>query len=474
MVKRAKSPDATDDARYMTVYQPYPMNANWELPSDVIAFSFWIAGCIGVEPLLGLHYKPKARGMVLLEIDKAYPEHERLLGEHRWIEFLKNPRADEKERISQIFYCLYDTGRAAQKDGWKRIHVESHWFKDWSPNNGVIHKPYPTTHWCPVPPEDKTNKPLCRHLPVKVKPPPPKAPAPVVGSSTWVDTKNGPSANTPKALTGAWAKKQASGNVGVKTTPATGWDKPIMGKSAPPSVISPAKSNGGGNAWGPPLPGGKPNTSPVATRPPNSPWGPVAPRTGNVWVKQDTNKPTSTNTPGPTPTSATPTNDSGWDNQPTTTPSNPIERLKEGDVLISLSPSQEKNLYGLGGSDDEDDLTTMNPDEMELAYVAPWEKTSLPLHTADLWGSSEGQGGQEGKEVNLWSDEPPPDPNAGQLMCPSHGKLCKKGICSEMSKLVREEERRKREGERGGGGRRGLAFHGFLSSSWFLSPFLLS
>ena len=41
--------------------------------------------------------------MVLLEIDKAYQEHERLLGEHRWIAFLKNPRADEKERISKIF-----------------------------------------------------------------------------------------------------------------------------------------------------------------------------------------------------------------------------------------------------------------------------------------------------------------------------------------------------------------------------------
>ena len=102
------------------------------------------------------------------------------------------------------------------RKGCKRIHVESHWFKDWSPNNGhvpfpslsspssahihssVIHKPYPTTHWCPVPPEDKTNKPLCRPLPVKVKPPPPKAPAPVVGSSMWVDTKNGPPVNTPK------------------------------------------------------------------------------------------------------------------------------------------------------------------------------------------------------------------------------------------------------------------------------------
>ena len=31
-----------------------------------------------------------------------------------------------------------------------------------------------------------------------------------------------------------------------------------------------------------PLPGGKPNTSPSVTRPPNSPWGPIAPRSENV------------------------------------------------------------------------------------------------------------------------------------------------------------------------------------------------
>jgi len=40
--------------------------------------------------------------------------------------------------------------------------------------------------------------------------------------------------------------------------------------------------------------------------------------------------------------------------------------------------------------------------------------------------------------------EPPPDPIAGQLMCPSHEKLCKKGICSGMSRLVMEEERKKK------------------------------
>lgn len=91
--------------------------------------------------------------MVLLEIDKSYPHIDRLLGEHRWSEFLKRPTHEEVERVTQIFFSLYDTGRAAQKDGergfaslrpqrrlmcttgWKRIHVEDSWFKDWSENN---------------------------------------------------------------------------------------------------------------------------------------------------------------------------------------------------------------------------------------------------------------------------------------------------------------------------------------------------
>ena len=33
---------------------------------------------------------------------------------------------------------------------------------------------------------------------------------------------NGPSVNTPKALTDAWAKKQAGVNAGVKTPPGSG------------------------------------------------------------------------------------------------------------------------------------------------------------------------------------------------------------------------------------------------------------
>jgi hypothetical protein len=55
--------------------------------------------------------------MVLLEIDKTYPHNDRLLGEHKWSEFLRNPSEEEKGRVSQIFHSFYTTGREAQKDG---------------------------------------------------------------------------------------------------------------------------------------------------------------------------------------------------------------------------------------------------------------------------------------------------------------------------------------------------------------------
>lgn len=63
--------------------------------------------------------------MVLLEIDKEYPHNDRLLGEHRWSEFLKKPTEEEKDRVTQIFHCLYNTGRAAQKDGVWPVFGES-------------------------------------------------------------------------------------------------------------------------------------------------------------------------------------------------------------------------------------------------------------------------------------------------------------------------------------------------------------
>ena len=111
----------------------------------------------------------------------------------------------------------------------------------------------------------------------------------------------------------------------------------------------------------------------------------------------------------------------------------------------------------------------MNPEEMELAYVAPGKKTAIAASSAgELWGRyavpepvvAEANDKEEdrGKQASLWTDEPPPDPTAGQLMCPSHGKLCNNGVCSGMSRLVKEEDRRKREAERGGGGGRRSRF----------------
>ena len=107
----------------------------------------------------------------------------------------------------------------------------------------------------------------------------------------------------------------------------------------------------------------------------------------------------------------------------------------------------------------------MNPEKMELAYVAPGKNTAIAASSAgELWGGyvvpepvvAEADGKEEdrGKQANLWMGKPPPGPTTGQLMCASHGKLCNKGIRSGMSRLVREE-RKKREVERGrGGGRR--------------------
>lgn len=55
--------------------------------------------------------------MVLLEVDRDYKHVDRLIGEHRWSEFLKRPTHEESGRVSQIFHCFYNTGRQAQKDG---------------------------------------------------------------------------------------------------------------------------------------------------------------------------------------------------------------------------------------------------------------------------------------------------------------------------------------------------------------------
>ncbi|KAF8902400.1 hypothetical protein CPB84DRAFT_862391 [Gymnopilus junonius] len=186
MVKRPKSPEINEDVRYFTVYQPFPLHANWIVPEEAARCANWIAECVGTAHIFAIHYKPKARGMILLEISKRFTDHGRLLGEHRWNEMLKNPTHEESQNVSRIFHSFYTTLRDAQKDGWKVIHIKPDWFKGWMPGEGEFRDPYPETRWCEVPPEDKTNKPLCRPIPREQKPPPPRNQAP--GTSTSMFT----------------------------------------------------------------------------------------------------------------------------------------------------------------------------------------------------------------------------------------------------------------------------------------------
>lgn len=55
--------------------------------------------------------------MVIIEIKREFDSFDHLLGEHRWIDFLKNPSEEEREIVTQVFYCTYNSGRQVQKHG---------------------------------------------------------------------------------------------------------------------------------------------------------------------------------------------------------------------------------------------------------------------------------------------------------------------------------------------------------------------
>ena len=47
----------------------------------------------------------------------------RLLGEHRWSEFLRDPEEIERNGKSSVFYCTYSSDRIVQKNGEPPISV---------------------------------------------------------------------------------------------------------------------------------------------------------------------------------------------------------------------------------------------------------------------------------------------------------------------------------------------------------------
>lgn len=118
-----------------------------------------------------------------------------------------------------------------------------------------------------------------------------------------------------------------------------------------------------------------------------------------------------------------------------------VRDVMDGFVHISISPSQEARLYK------EDVEVSPDPN----AYVAEWEK--MPIADVDtLWPTA----GQVDTGENLWGDSDDIEQKKkkqSEILCTVHGIICKKGICQEYGKLLREKERAERDAARGAGGK---------------------
>ena len=55
--------------------------------------------------------------MVIIEVERTFGEWNSLLGEHRWAEVFKKCEPGDKDRVTQIFWCEFNTGRRVEKYG---------------------------------------------------------------------------------------------------------------------------------------------------------------------------------------------------------------------------------------------------------------------------------------------------------------------------------------------------------------------
>lgn len=51
--------------------------------------------------------------MVIVEVKRDWDGFDRLLGEHKWADFLRNPSKEEDKKITQVFYCRWNSGECA-------------------------------------------------------------------------------------------------------------------------------------------------------------------------------------------------------------------------------------------------------------------------------------------------------------------------------------------------------------------------
>ncbi|KAI0278027.1 hypothetical protein BGY98DRAFT_570382 [Russula aff. rugulosa BPL654] len=216
MPKRDKTPPpAEDEPRFLVIVHPYPLNVDLRLHADRRTLALWLACCMGKDDLYAMYYKPASPGMVIIEVNRFFERFDSLLGMHLWSSFLKRPTEEDKGKSSNVFWCHYNSGRLVQKNGWKRVDVEEHWFNGWSPHNDMIKHPYPKTTYCDVPSEPQTGVPLCRPLPKATFTPPSPRPPPTVGSPEWVQSRSDNVSSQPPS-----SSRRRRGNHGSQLGPS--------------------------------------------------------------------------------------------------------------------------------------------------------------------------------------------------------------------------------------------------------------
>ncbi|KZT03888.1 uncharacterized protein LAESUDRAFT_703856 [Laetiporus sulphureus 93-53] len=411
MPKRIPTPPPPDDEpRFLTVHYPYPLHANVEHMGDRLAFVYWISSIIGAKSFYAFYYRPRTAHNVLIEIDRSYKGVERLLGEHRWAEFLRNPSDTEKQQVSKIFYCTHSSGREVQKYGWKRLDVLEEWFEEekWIPINKLIVHPYPATYYCEVPKEDKTREPLCRHLPVRVFPPPPPEVPPKVGTPEWItwreqkklyDQLLGRRSDRRKAEATEWT-----------------WDDPTLPSKEPEGgehEVSLGVSNIGDWAQSP--------AAAAMQAPPG-----LGPARRNVRYYQEP-PPVQYNTSGKSSIHSSSSN--GCDNSdPLFTPGGP-----QNDHAVVLNVQDAMQSLSV-----DDDLYDMEDDAP--AVQGWWAKDNSPSGAAPPVDLEE-KDGDAGAMTNLW-ESMPKQPESSLPECSLHilkySKVCRE--CEPLIKLKRKLE----------------------------------
>ncbi|EKM76019.1 hypothetical protein AGABI1DRAFT_109101 [Agaricus bisporus var. burnettii JB137-S8] len=491
MVKRPKSPEPIEDSKMLAVVHPYPLNANMELVNDFTEFMYWLASVVGKDYALGVFYIPSARGMVVAEVSKEFKQFDKLLGEHRWGEFLREPSPEERDRKTKVYNSTYTNSRALQKDGWKYMLADDELFSNFRPINKKVKHPYPPTRWCEPHYENPTSKPVCKPLPIATKAPPQRAPTvvQVPGSSTWINRKSGlqgtPGTPSIESKGGSSFKgsSQAGGSKGKAKAAINpdAWKTPITPtattSSPMPSSLSvkPQKT-----AWTKPLTSTSMSIPETTMSTPRS-TSPASALAGTELDSRSTSPLLSSepyelfddSPPGLRPPGLSPFLPKGKPTNPVGSSSISILQRQFASSSISSDTNSIAATVSESGYLDDYDDDSEGSDSFEFPtadVISVRDEVEYDPRSAPRMGKGPGKGrrGQGNVDTDFSFSKNQKDNSASaskvlpqyttrtfrkvveeEDLCPVHGIICSKGICSVMKKKKwdkdREEKKKKRE-----------------------------